>query len=278
MRIAGVILAFVMSVTGASAATMQAVYTGYLADGYDTTGIFGLGAGANLAGQGFVVNTVYDTGLGNRFSYSPGQDDYLVGGQLWAAVVPYLSFTVTINGITNSILTSFNSQMSAYDFGQSSPPSGFFQGAGGTQFDASTGFPVLSSSANVNLMSASGKIPASLDAAFTWKFNPRDTYSNGYGAFAITDPTGMSGIYTTGTFVIRNATVVDTQVAPVPLPASALMLMAGLGGLAAARKRRVRLSRTISVFTKRLRRGRSFVNDLLAGSAPAFAGMTAGLG
>ena len=58
--------------------------------------------------------------------------------------------------------------------------------------------------------------------------------TNGFGGFRFTNSR------TPGNTWIDNVTVNDDNISPVPLPASGLMLMAGLGGLAAARKRRTR--------------------------------------
>ena len=53
-------LSFGLGVTGADAATMQAVYSGFVVGGYDQTGVFGA-PNTDLDNMGFALTMIYNT-------------------------------------------------------------------------------------------------------------------------------------------------------------------------------------------------------------------------
>ena len=81
--------------------------------------------------------------------------------------------------------------------------------------------------------------------AFAAKGGPSFTFYDGYGdeendirfATFIT-PFNTNGGNQPKTYGLSNLTFFDTSVAPIPLPAAGWMLLAGIGGLAAARRRK----------------------------------------
>lgn len=92
--------ALAFAATSASAAVMSATYTGVLTNGIDEDGYFGA-PGADLSGQAFSVNFVYDTAQGLISPYFGGQA--LAGG--WLGAPPYqplLSMSLTILGHTEA--------------------------------------------------------------------------------------------------------------------------------------------------------------------------------
>jgi hypothetical protein len=87
----------------AAAVVKIAKYTGTVANGYDTTGVFGA-PNTDLTGYSWVATYTYDRSLG-FYQFTDGVSyDYSYGGPGYGVVgSPVLSSTITINGVTKSL-------------------------------------------------------------------------------------------------------------------------------------------------------------------------------
>jgi hypothetical protein len=113
MRIAGVVAAGLLAglaAAPASAAVMLATYVGTVLGGVDQGNVFGLGAGAGLAGQAFTATFTYDTELGVDDG-DPGFYQERDGGAAWGAATPILSAALTIDGLTYEVAGDSNGEV-----------------------------------------------------------------------------------------------------------------------------------------------------------------------
>ncbi|TFU06620.1 PEP-CTERM sorting domain-containing protein [Polymorphobacter arshaanensis] len=84
----------------ASAVVKIATYTGTFYDGYDTTGVFGT-ANTGLAGVGYVVTFTYDPSLGIRSTVAGYSDSSRGGvGFGYPGKSPVITSAITVNGTT----------------------------------------------------------------------------------------------------------------------------------------------------------------------------------
>lgn len=104
------VVASVFWPSAGGAATMQAVYTGTVAVGTDTAGLFGV-AGGDLGGQAFSLAFTYDTGLGFLDSATPGVER-LWGGSLYAGLTPPVTARFTVNGHSQTISGNYQGYVS----------------------------------------------------------------------------------------------------------------------------------------------------------------------
>jgi hypothetical protein len=103
-RLAAALVAALIA-TEASAATMQAVYTGIVYNSYDSANMFGAGVGS-LDGLDFTQTFVYDAAAAQRTDDGQG-GNYLQGGPDFG-YPPILSASMTINGVTHLVPSGGN--------------------------------------------------------------------------------------------------------------------------------------------------------------------------
>jgi hypothetical protein len=110
-RLAGVLAAGALLVAApASAAVMVATYVGTVFGGLDYGNVFGLGAGASLAGQAFTETFTYDTQVGiddGDAGFYQEQD----GGTAWGAPSPMLGAALIIAGRTYDVAGELSSEV-----------------------------------------------------------------------------------------------------------------------------------------------------------------------
>jgi hypothetical protein len=110
-RLAGVLAACALLAAGpASAAVMVATYVGTVSGGLDYGDVFGLGAGASLAGQVFTETFTYDTQAGIDDG-DPGFYQEQDGGTAWGAPSPMLDAGLMIAGTTYVVAGEMNSEV-----------------------------------------------------------------------------------------------------------------------------------------------------------------------
>ena len=209
----------------ASAATMKAVYTGTVDYGYDQTGIFGT-AGADLSGLNYVLTYIYDTSKGYRWTGS-GYDE-IYGGEGYGNESPILSATLKINGHSTEFGSDYYGV--AYAYSDQSSYTYRYDYSYDYNYDAShSAYDYIYTYAGYNQGSS-----GSLDDAVSLT----DAFSYGYSYFAKYDYNYSDwsyGTYTYGSLTPTKLVVSSNDPAAVPLPASALLLVSGFGGLGALR-------------------------------------------
>jgi hypothetical protein len=243
MRIAGVFLAATMMATGASAATMQAVYTGTTnGGGYDTTGYFGLGSlpvqGMNtpLIGKSFTLTVQYDTSLGNLTTY-PGLGEALTGGSSSNVLSPIVFASFTMNGITAMFSGATNGRVTAFD---SSLDSSFSTFGNQRTYDPVTQYQ-STASFQTTILDLPGVLPTSVTSPFRWQPGSQFMFSYGFGDIVFSAYDGLTGqtvLDTSIGFNITDASIAFVSPAAVPLPASALLLVTAVAGMAGVRRRK----------------------------------------
>ncbi|MCF1709899.1 VPLPA-CTERM sorting domain-containing protein [Tabrizicola sp. J26] len=213
----------------ASAATMKAVYSGKVNYGYDMTGVFGT-AGADLSGLDYVLTYVYDTSKGYR--WTSGGYDQVYGGEWYGKESPVLSATLKING--HSTEFGADSYGSSYAYSDQSSYSYRYDYAYDYSYDDTHyAYDYIYSYGGFS-QGSSGNLEdlATLtEAAYGYSYFEKYVYD-------YSDWSASSYVY--GSLALSKLSVSEYEPAAVPLPASALMLVAGFGGLGALRVMRRR--------------------------------------
>ena len=204
---------------------MEAVYTGTITSGYDQTGVFGT-AGVDLAGLSYTTTYVFET-TGNVHTTDANQD-YIVSGDYNATSSTMTSATMTVGGQSYTIAPNFlgvsyvGSDLVGYTLYEEHGEQYFTDG-------------VVSQDAYLD------------DSLYTADLNPVDL---GASVDSLKNNLGSSGLFSiyfynsvTGEYVYAyGAMAADSvhisEVAPVPLPAAGGLMLAGLGALAAVKRRR----------------------------------------
>ena len=106
LRILGAALALALAATPAAAVVKIATYTGTIFAGNDITGVFGV-AGQDLAGVSYLTTYTYDRTLGGSRSSNGASPDRSSGGSRYGNGSPIIDSTVTINGITQHVAGSY---------------------------------------------------------------------------------------------------------------------------------------------------------------------------
>jgi hypothetical protein len=237
-------LSFGLGAAGANAATMQAVYSGFVVGGYDQTGVFGA-PDTDLDNMGFALTMIYNTQTGNRETTSTG--DLLTGGSVNGAADPFLQIIMTINGISKTMTGAYDALIHSRE-NSGFPGSSWNQTAVDFVQDMVTGSYTQT---YVNMSAFDRTLltfPNSLDTAFT--ATGLLVEPTGYGNFAFNDYDNVTGLYTRftgGTVYLDSMTVTQlsgsgtasgsSTVSPVPLPAAGALLLAAMGSLALFRRR-----------------------------------------
>jgi hypothetical protein len=110
-RLAGLLaVCTLLAAAPASAAVMVATYVGAVFGGLDYGNVFGLGAGAGLAGQAFTETFTYDTQVGIDDG-DPGFYQEQDGGTAWRAPSPMLGADLIIAGTTYHVAGEVSSEV-----------------------------------------------------------------------------------------------------------------------------------------------------------------------
>lgn len=232
----------------AAAATVGVVWTGVVFQGVD-------GAGTDLAGQKITMTKTYDTGKG--LSADDGSTISLIGGSVYNTEDPMVSSLVTVGGSSYSIE---GNRMSGLYLQDKSPPEfnftfDLFQTFAADAYGLNGGEYVSGQFYNGDYVEASygaylygftDFLPYDLKTSF----NVTDMIGReSYGRVSIitselgVDPnfgghTRTDVVTIDAEFYVTSLTVTVSDMAPVPLPASALLLLGAVGGLGALRLRR----------------------------------------
>ncbi len=218
----------------ASAAMMQAVYTGTVFDSVNRTGEFGVSGLGGLDGLDYLLTFVYDISLGQGVQTSAmtslfgGPDTSAAPGTL----SPVISSSITINGVTRSFAGesagSITLKQSNSDAVNHS--SQMHTGGGGDLTDYLL---------HAGIFGADFPVPLSLTEAFDLVMEP-DTITR-TGIFGFYTAVGGKYVeYATGQLDIASLKVTKHSAAPspIPLPAPALLLVTAFAGVALLRQRR----------------------------------------
>jgi hypothetical protein len=231
-------IALLLTSLAAQAATLQATITGTVTASYDMTGMFGLGAASSLDGYSFGLTYTYDTSLGTYKKF-PGTQ-FLTGGSDDGTTSP-VSAVLTINGVSQSILglsygsvwqrdgaiPQFASLASYYAKDETYDPIT-------TRLQQN----VVSVDIYDLLNTPRYAFPGDITAPFSVSsiFVPGQIL--GYFGFLDIDGNFNYALNTKGNLVPTSLVVSVIDPAPVPLPASALLLLAGVAAIPMVRRRR----------------------------------------
>lgn len=221
------------AVAPANAAIVKWTFSGQVAEGFDTTGVFGA-ANTVLSGDPFSITYTFDTSKG-ALSQGPGYS-FLQGGA--APTGPFSAATLTINGVGVSISGVTTDPSSDFATTNDSTISGAVEAAiGGGDLNTSYSYAF---NAIVGLSDAS----ASFDTAHNSTGLPticldstcNDLYSGSFGinesSTRFPDAYGLFGLDQTTKIV---ATV--SGVGAVPEPATWALMLIGFSGVGAAIRR-----------------------------------------
>ena len=223
-------LALVATVAGAGAAsatTVQATYTGTVANSADMTGIFGA-PGGSLDGLAFSLTYTFSTSAGFRDNAGPGAYDAVIGGTDHGVTSPTLSARLTIAGHSQTVSGATGSTYYVCDAAICGENT-----VNAEAYDIHHNFPGTSTLNLINALASGpdGAIPASLETPFAL------SALNGGGNFLFQSFSTSTWSYianTYGDLNVTNLSVAVVGVAPVPLPAAVgpFLLVLGMGGMA----------------------------------------------
>lgn len=236
--LAAMALASVMGLSGAQAAIVYVTYTGTVTSGYDDTGVFGT-PGADLTGEAYTSNYVFDTSVA-AYSYSdPSSSYYLVsGGGAYGTVSPSLGATLTINGNSVSTTGDYSGKILRGGNGSNSQ---VYHEALGIHYNEGNDGTVLDYGYIYELFTYNdvSTLPSDLITPFSHSFVPGEDGSVGYFLFFLDDSSVEALIeYAYGNLAPETFTI--SGIAAVPEPSAFALLLTGLAasGFAARRNRR----------------------------------------
>ena len=223
------ILAFVLALAGqtatAQAAIMEMIYGGTVRNTVDYTGFFGAGVGGGvLDGKSFTARFVYDTLTGLTQTTLSRTDLY--GGTAYSAASPFVSGVMTINGISIDLLVK-----ERFIGTHTSGPSGSSAYVLAEKLGV-TRSPVHSF-VDITVNAAAGGVPL----GFATPFSVTPLTSTGSFSTFEGNPQGGFLYRADGQITVSSLVVREVAVSAVPVPASGLMMLGLLGGIAALRRR-----------------------------------------
>ena len=237
IKITGLILSAAwVGTVPARAAIVDVTYTGIITQGADQTGVFGIvdTNGGAYVGYNYTANYVFNTSIG--ITASTPTENLVYGGTYYNTPSPLLSASVTVNGVTATILTNGPQYLNNDDIDAGILPQ-YRLGPGSTQqasaeyvylnYDPKTNTGIYTNNQLTNLITnPTEQIPISITGNFTYKVGPNDM-TDGYFQL-VTEDLGV-GITTDTYFTADLTSVTLTNVTP--LPSTWLMLLSGFAGL-----------------------------------------------
>ncbi len=202
----------------ASAAVVDITYTGTVSAG-SHSGLFG--TPGDLTGANFVLEFRFDTSVPGIVSNSDPTINFAYGGTAFGIpAVPGLSASITINGFTQSVTPTFDSQIVGINSGLTSQQVHY------ARADTSNGF-------QASITNSNGLLPATIDVPFAYTVQPGDQMQ---GFFRFDNIFGSA--YGELTFATLTETV--EGVSAVPEPSTWAMMILGFCGVGymAYRRRR----------------------------------------
>ena len=198
---------------------MQVVFTGTVVQGVDA-------AGNDLTGQAYTATYVYDTALGVRTT-DPAYD-YVYGGSVYGVDSPIVSATVTIDGDTSSVNGDYYGLAYQTD-------SYYAQYYAIEYFEDGSGYDYEYLYFNFSDLG----VPVDLEQPYSIDLATSDP-NYYYGQYGYQNYNYDTGVYESSYAYLGadRVTVSYYNPAPIPLPAGGLMLIGGLGALAALKRRR----------------------------------------
>lgn len=206
---------------------MEMVCSGTVRNTVDDTGMFGAGIGGGvLDGKAFTAGLPYGSATGTVSSTAVRNQ--LFGGTSFAAVSPFVSGAMTINGV--SIDLRVMNRFIVTDTSQS-------YGSAAAVYAEKVGVVVepVKSVFDVSVDAGAGAIPLGLDVPCAM------TPINSVGRFSFFqgNPFAAGFLYRVdGQIIVSSLTVREYVRGAVPLPTSGVMLLGAVAGIAALRRKR----------------------------------------
>lgn len=210
----------------ATAGVKQAVWTGTIASGFDTAGIFGA-AGTDLGGFSYTAVFRYDPSLGIRFTTA--EYDIAYGGSVYGAPTPMSYAAITINGVTRTIQTGNQDDVATNPaVGAATQIRYDYDVAGETRTDFLRldgfipGWPSLDDNLSATVVPGSSGSLMLINAPIYAPYQPNDAWADlgNYKTFTVTDvpePASwmlmIAGFGLTGLGLRRRAAQADNRVA-----------------------------------------------------------------
>ena len=225
-KVLAVVLALAAQTAGARAAIMEMLYQGTVRNTIDYSGMFGAGIGAGvLDGKAFSASFLYDSDTGLTATNATQNDLY--GGTAYGAASPFVSGVMTINGI--SIALQVKQRFIATHTSASYGSSAFVL----AEKLGVTGSPVHSF-IDITVNAAAGAIPL----GFGTPYAATPVTSTGAFSFFQGNPFASGFLYRAdGQITVSSVLVRQYVPAAVPLPATGVMLLGAIAGIAALRRR-----------------------------------------
>lgn len=243
-KILAATVALLLSASVSDAATMQAVFSGQITEGSDKIGLYGP-AGGSLAMREFVISITYDTTQGVRTRQSGGYvETDAVSGRTFGSqpsVSPVDGVSIFTAGLSREFIAAESGEVSlrTFDLGQLSVA--FFSGAGTMK----VGDTVIDSLVRFQMVSDRRFFVVDLEANQEIDLSDpsldyvclREGVSDCRFSFA--QDGGVSQPETFGQLSPTKLTItrLDVPVAPVPLPATSVVLSAAIISFCALRRR-----------------------------------------
>lgn len=226
----------------AQASVMQAIYKGTVVNSSNNSNAFGLTGLYSLNNQPYVLTYIYNTALGLSSNTSGvGSATVAVnGGSFYGNIVsPMTAASLTINGVTMTVAGSYVGIISQ-EFATCHNCSSEVQHTAEDVQD-SMGPNAVSNILMASIQTSSANVPLSLTQPYSFSSDANTQLEGGNFSFS-TKVNGESTFFVAGMFKVQSVavSVVGTNVdpSPVPLPASAGLLLAAVGGIGALRLRR----------------------------------------
>jgi hypothetical protein len=238
LAIAAVAVSTIASVAPADAASYLITYTGIVRGSEDRTGVFG-GTGASLDGQQFSATYRLTYPVDGAYeAYTPTSAVYAGGQTFCAAAIQ--SATLTINGVSRSISGSYQSSVSYFD-----EQAGFLDGVFHEAQDYRAGTAnAFNHYVQAGIWAETNEILSGADFTkpLSYTFAPGDQPLGGF-YWLTNNSEGAESEFAVGQFEYANVTV---TAGAVPEPTTWAVMIAGMGVVGGAMRRRRTVSTKVS--------------------------------